>query len=92
MKIFQEIQGHHDTLGKVMMLLTLSLQQKGKRLLYQLDYYLWQAKQPMIGLYLGETIVGVACLNNPEEGVTSERFWHWRLKMLLAPDTSVRNK
>ena len=43
----------------------------------------WQAKQPMIGLYLGETIVGVACLNNPEEGVTSERFWHWRLKMLL---------
>ena len=43
----------------------------------------WQAKQPMIGLYLGETIVGVACLNNPEEGVSSERFWHWRLKMLL---------
>lgn len=43
----------------------------------------WQAKQPMIGLYLGETMVGVACLNNPEEGVTSERFWHWRLKMLL---------
>lgn len=43
----------------------------------------WQAKQPMVGLYLGETIVGVACLNNPEEGVSSERFWHWRLKMLL---------
>jgi hypothetical protein len=43
----------------------------------------WQAKQPMVGLYLGETMVGVACLNNPEEGVTSERFWHWRLKMLL---------
>jgi len=43
----------------------------------------WHAKQPMIGLYLGETMVGVACLNNPEEGVGSERFWHWRLKMLL---------
>ena len=43
----------------------------------------WQAKQPIIGLYLGETMVGVACLNNPEEGVTSDRFWHWRLKMLL---------
>ena len=43
----------------------------------------WQAKQPMIGLYLGETMVGVACLNDPEEGVSSERFWHWRLKMLL---------
>lgn len=43
----------------------------------------WQAKQPMVGLYLGETIVGVACLNRPDDGCTSERFWHWRLKMLL---------
>jgi len=43
----------------------------------------WQAKQPMIGLYLGETMVGVACLNSPDEALTSERFWHWRLKMLL---------
>ena len=44
----------------------------------------WQAKQPMVGLYLGEAMVGVACLNSPEEGVGSERFWHWRLKMLLS--------
>jgi len=43
----------------------------------------WQAKQPMIGLYLGETMVGVACINSPDETLTSERFWHWRLKMLL---------
>ena len=43
----------------------------------------WQAKQPMIGLYLGDTMVGAACLNDPEKGVSSERFWHWRLKMLL---------
>ncbi len=44
----------------------------------------WQAKQPMIGLYLGEAMVGVACLNAPSDGVGSERFWHWRLKMLLS--------
>jgi GNAT superfamily N-acetyltransferase len=44
----------------------------------------WQAKQPMIGLYLGESMVGVACLNSPDDSVTSERFWHWRLKMLLS--------
>lgn len=44
----------------------------------------WQAKQPMVGLYLGEAMVGVACLNNPDDGVGSERFWHWRLKMLLS--------
>lgn len=43
----------------------------------------WHAKQPMVGLYLGEAMVGVACINTPEDGVTSERFWHWRLKMLL---------
>ena len=44
----------------------------------------WQAKQPMVGLYLGEAMVGVACLNGPDDGVGFERFWHWRLKMLLS--------
>jgi len=44
----------------------------------------WQAKQPMVGLYSGETMVGVACLNCPDDGLSSERFWHWRLKMLLS--------
>ncbi len=43
----------------------------------------WQAKQPMIGLFLGETMVGVACLNNPTSGCGTGRYWHWRLKMLL---------
>jgi len=44
----------------------------------------WQAQQPIVGLYLGEVLVGVACLNSPDKGVGSERFWHWRLKMLLS--------
>jgi len=44
----------------------------------------WQAKQPMVGLYLGESMVGVACLNSPDDSVSSGRFWHWRLKMLLS--------
>jgi GNAT superfamily N-acetyltransferase len=43
----------------------------------------WQAEQPIIGLYLGETMVGVACLNSRKSGVAADRFWHWRLKMLL---------
>ncbi|MDP7591387.1 MAG: GNAT family N-acetyltransferase [Litorilituus sp.] len=43
----------------------------------------WQAKQPMVGLYLGESMVGVACLNSPDDRISSGRFWHWRLKMLL---------
>lgn len=44
----------------------------------------WQAQQPMVGLYLGESMVGVACLNSPDDSVDSDRFWHWRLKMLLS--------
>ncbi|MBL4910218.1 MAG: GNAT family N-acetyltransferase [Alteromonadaceae bacterium] len=44
----------------------------------------WQTKQPMVGLYSGETLVGAACLNSPEQGVLSDRFWHWRLKMMLS--------
>lgn len=43
----------------------------------------WQAKQPMIGLYKGETLMGVVCINSPDDSLTSDRFWHWRLKMLL---------
>ncbi|WP_068545373.1 GCN5 family acetyltransferase [Thalassotalea crassostreae] len=43
----------------------------------------WQAKQPILGLYMGEALVGVACLNGPDAGFGSDRFWHWRLKMML---------
>ncbi|WNC73734.1 GNAT family N-acetyltransferase [Thalassotalea psychrophila] len=44
----------------------------------------WQAKQPILGIYLGEALVGVACLHSPAEGFGSNRFWHWRLKMMLS--------
>ncbi len=43
----------------------------------------WKAKQPMVGLYLGKAMVGVACIKSPDETFSSDRFWHWRLKMLL---------
>lgn len=43
----------------------------------------WQAKQPILGLYLEETLVGVACLHKPSKDFGAERFWHWRLKMML---------
>ncbi|KGJ90546.1 N-acetyltransferase [Thalassotalea sp. ND16A] len=44
----------------------------------------WQAKQPILGIYLGEALVGVACLHMPASGFGSDRFWHWRLKMMLS--------
>jgi N-acetylglutamate synthase-like GNAT family acetyltransferase len=43
----------------------------------------WLAKQPMIGLFDDARLVAVACLMNPDAKLGPNRFWHWRLKMLL---------
>ncbi|MDN4500919.1 GNAT family N-acetyltransferase [Alteromonadaceae bacterium BrNp21-10] len=43
----------------------------------------WQAKQPMIGLFEDERLLAVACLIAPDSTFGPQRFWHWRLKMLL---------
>jgi len=43
----------------------------------------WQAKQPMIGLFNAEQLLGVACVIAPDSGIGAGRLWHWRLKMLL---------
>tara|TARA_R110002153_G_scaffold116140_2_gene259778 strand:- start:207 stop:824 length:618 start_codon:yes stop_codon:yes gene_type:complete len=43
----------------------------------------WQAKQPMIGLFEEERLLAVACLSDPSATLGPNRFWHWRLKMLL---------
>lgn len=43
----------------------------------------WQAKQPMIGLFENERLLAVACLIDPNASLGPNRFWHWRLKMLL---------
>jgi GNAT superfamily N-acetyltransferase len=37
----------------------------------------------MIGLFDDDRLVAVACLVNPGEELGPNRFWHWRLKMLL---------
>ncbi len=43
----------------------------------------WQTEQPMIGLFSGDHLLGVACLIEPKTGLEPDRFWHWRLKMML---------
>ena len=43
----------------------------------------WLAKQPMIGLFDDERLIAVACLVNPDSELGPNRFWHWRLRMLL---------
>lgn len=43
----------------------------------------WQAQQPMIGVFEGDSLIGVACLTRPGKSFGPGRYWHWRLKMLL---------
>ncbi|MDT7524779.1 GNAT family N-acetyltransferase [Pseudidiomarina sp. GXY010] len=43
----------------------------------------WEAKQPMVGVFDGESLIGVACLTQPGKSFGPGRYWHWRLKMLL---------
>ena len=43
----------------------------------------WSTRQPMIGLFSGKHMLGVACVIEPQTGLKPDRFWHWRLKMML---------
>jgi GNAT superfamily N-acetyltransferase len=43
----------------------------------------WLAKQPMIGLFDDDRLLAVACLVSPGSELGPNRFWHWRLKMLV---------
>lgn len=43
----------------------------------------WNSQQPIIGLFSGDHLLGVACLIEPKAGIEPKRFWHWRLKMML---------
>src|SRR5690606_24808034 len=43
----------------------------------------WEAQQPMLGVFDGESLIGVVCLTQPGKSFGPGRYWHWRLKMLL---------
>lgn len=53
----------------------------------------YEKSQPMIGIYnQDEHLLAVACLIEPNSGFGAERFWHWRLKMMLTTGyVSTRN-
>ncbi len=44
---------------------------------------LWQQEQALIGLFDENRMLGVACVMSQEIQVGEDRYWHWRLKMLL---------
>lgn len=43
----------------------------------------WQSGESVVGLFVGEQLMGVSCVVSPNFGHSVGRFWHWRLKMLL---------
>ena len=43
----------------------------------------WQEEQPVIGIFIEQQLLGVACVTEPGSKLSGDRFWHWRLKMLL---------
>lgn len=40
-------------------------------------------QQPMFGLFHEDTLEGVVCMTQPGSNFGPNRFWHWRLRMLL---------
>lgn len=43
----------------------------------------WEAQQPLLGVFDGESLIGVVCLTQPGKSFGPGKYWHWRLKMLL---------
>lgn len=43
----------------------------------------WQEKQPLIGLYHDKRLKAVACVFESSSQLQAERYWHWRLKLML---------
>jgi ribosomal protein S18 acetylase RimI-like enzyme len=44
----------------------------------------WQEKQPLIGLYSEGRLKAVACIFESNSQLQAQRYWHWRLKLMLS--------
>ena len=44
----------------------------------------WQERQPLIGLYSQKRLKAVACVFDSNSELQAERYWHWRLKLMLS--------
>jgi ribosomal protein S18 acetylase RimI-like enzyme len=44
----------------------------------------WQEKQPLIGLYRNDKLKAVACVFESSSQLQAERYWYWRLKLMLS--------
>ncbi|WP_372761817.1 GNAT family N-acetyltransferase [Pseudoalteromonas sp.] len=44
----------------------------------------WQQHQPLIGLYRNDKLNAVACVFESNSQLPAQRYWHWRLKLMLS--------
>ena len=44
----------------------------------------WQAKQPLVGLYVDDALRAIACIFQSDASMQADRYWHWRLKLMLS--------
>jgi ribosomal protein S18 acetylase RimI-like enzyme len=44
----------------------------------------WQQSQPLIGLYREDKLKAVACVFESNSPLQAQRYWHWRLKLMLS--------
>lgn len=52
----------------------------------------WQEKQPLIGLYRNDKLKAVACVFESNSQLQAQRYWHWRLKLMLSADYLQTNQ
>lgn len=43
----------------------------------------WQSHQHIIGVFSGNNLIAVSCVQKANDSLAAHRVWHWRLKLML---------
>lgn len=43
----------------------------------------WQSHQHIIGVFSGDNLLAVSCVQKANDSLAADRVWHWRLKLML---------
>ncbi|WP_105171211.1 GNAT family N-acetyltransferase [Pseudoalteromonas sp. T1lg24] len=43
----------------------------------------WQSHQHIIGVFAGDNLLAVSCVQKANDALAADRVWHWRLKLML---------
>lgn len=75
-ELFQQILGFNEA--------NQSAYEKKLRLLIREELAsFWQSHQHIIGVYSGNNLLAVSCIQKANDALSADRVWHWRLKLML---------